>query len=57
MRIAARRRAVVPLLTRLVELPQRVEVISTVDLIFVANITNEICGEKFVMWRNLIFIC
>ena len=21
-------------------------------LIFVTNITNEICGEKFVMWRN-----
>ena len=26
-------------------------------LIFVANITNEICGEKFVMWRNFVFIC
>ena len=26
-------------------------------LIFVANITNEICGEKVVMWRNFRFIC
>ena len=26
-------------------------------LIFVANITNQICGEKFVMWRNFRFIC
>ena len=26
-------------------------------LIFVTNITNEICGEKFVMWINLGFIC
>ena len=26
-------------------------------LIFVTNITNEICGDKFVMWRNFRFIC
>jgi len=26
-------------------------------LIFVTNITNEICGEQFVMWRNFKFIC
>ena len=26
-------------------------------LIFVAYITYEICGEKFVMWRNLRFLC
>ena len=26
-------------------------------LIFVTIITNEMCGEKCVMWRNLRFIC
>ena len=26
-------------------------------LIFVTNITNEICGEKIVMWRKFKFIC
>ena len=26
-------------------------------LIFVTYITYEICGEKFVMWRNFRFIC
>ena len=26
------------------------------DLIFVTNITNYICGEKSVMWRNLKFL-
>ena len=26
-------------------------------LIFVANISNEMCGEKFVMWRNFRFLC
>ena len=25
---------------------------STVELIFVTNITNYICGQKIVMWRN-----
>ena len=28
-----------------------------VDLIFVANITNHIRGEKIVMWRNFSFPC
>ena len=27
------------------------------ELIFVTNITNYICGEKIVMWRNFIFQC
>ena len=26
-------------------------------LIFVTNFTNEICGEKFVVWRNFNFNC
>jgi len=26
-------------------------------LLFVANITNESCGEKFVMWRNFRILC
>ena len=32
-------------------------IIITEDLIFVTNITNYICGEKFVMWRNFSFPC
>ena len=27
------------------------------DLIFVTNITNYICGEEIVMWRNFSFAC
>ena len=30
---------------------------SAAELIFVTNITNYICGEKIVMWRNFSFPC
>ena len=33
------------------------EVCACPYLIFVTNITNEICGEKFVMWRIFRFFC
>ena len=30
---------------------------SQTELIFVTNITNYICGEKIVIWRNFSFPC